>query len=137
MMFTGSPTAAIALETALGAAPDGVHAVHLGAATVAKDFLRRLAVRRLAGPDRLGPFGRQGIERNRLLRVRHRVNYKITAWLSPIAGTGWCFWSSSLDARCAITGVLPARALWGSTPATTSRSPRRLRITRCCPCSRS
>src|SRR5262249_18032064 len=59
----GLPSAAVGLEAAGGAAPDGVHAVHLVAAALAQ----HLVVRRRGGLER--NIGTEG--RTRGCRVRH------------------------------------------------------------------
>src|SRR5438874_12821363 len=60
------PAAAVGFEHARGAPPYGVHAKHLGAAALAKDFI--------GGARRIRAI-RRGRRRRRVRRFRHRKNY--------------------------------------------------------------
>ena len=74
------PAAAVSLEAASGATPDGVHPKHLGlSAALAEHRLvaARLGVR--GGEPSLAPLGRRTRRRWRHVRLRHGGNYRARA----------------------------------------------------------
>ena len=82
-----SPAAAVGLEPARGAPPDGMHAKHLRAATLAKDFVGRAR--------RVGPIRRRRRRRG-VGRFRHPKNY-IPGPEKPPDREFQCFWRMNFE----------------------------------------